>query len=144
MIKNKKVRALLFTLTLAFFAVGTIAIAKEVMKKENVNQVEKTSLTKTLTFKTWRYTGTATSDPKDPSNYVLQQISDPPCGPEIEKICTVTAPDNGNGLPDLQEQMFDPITNSNKTIEDLIDRAHTSLFGTTPTTNVAVLAFTYL
>ena len=31
---NQTVRALLFTLIMSFFAIGTIAIAKEVMKKE--------------------------------------------------------------------------------------------------------------
>ncbi len=45
--KNQKVRALLFTLILAFFAVGTIAIAKEVMKNVNMEPIEVVKTTAT-------------------------------------------------------------------------------------------------
>ncbi|MBL1407645.1 hypothetical protein [Sphingobacterium faecale] len=121
-------------------ALGGLAIALSLtFMSFKASVVEKTSR-KTLSFQTWRFVETVDSDPTNPENYVLQQLSDPPCGTIEKKICTITAPDDGNGLPDLQEQMFDPVTNNDQTIEHLIDRAQTSL-SSTPTTNVAVLAF---
>lgn len=129
------VKASLFTLILAFFAIGTIAYAKAVMKKENVKDVETT-----LVFQTWRFTGAVDNDPTNPLNYTLEQPSDPSCSLPYEKICSISAPDDGTGHPKMDEEVYDPATSSDQTIEDLIERANNSL-ATSPQLNVAVTAF---
>ena len=60
MVSNQKVKALLFTLILAFIAIGTITVAA-VMKKEKPVEVEQVMATQT-----WYFTGT---DPLDPDHY---------------------------------------------------------------------------
>lgn len=87
MIKNKKVRALLFTLTLAFFAVGTIAIAKEVMKKE-VASVKQTPTT-------YYYNGPANNPAVDvinPAYWSTTQATGFSCGHETDIPCSLSVP----------------------------------------------------
>lgn len=82
--RNRTVKALLFTLMMAFFAVGTIAIAKEVMKKVNVEQVEVP----------YYYVGPQTSNMttlKNPANWQTAQPAEFNCGGEEEVPCSIPA-----------------------------------------------------
>lgn len=54
----------------------------------------------TRDVKEWQYDGTG--DTIEPENYV-EVTSSPSCS-GINEICTVIAPDDGNGMPDLSDQ----------------------------------------
>ncbi|MDR2284913.1 MAG: hypothetical protein LBE37_16990 [Sphingobacterium sp.] len=80
----KTVRTSLFTLILAFFAIGTFAIANEVMNKENVEQAEVP----------YYYIGPQTSNMitlKNPANWQTSQPAEFNCGGEEEVPCSIPA-----------------------------------------------------
>ncbi|MFD2556585.1 MULTISPECIES: hypothetical protein [Sphingobacterium] len=90
MTKNKTVKTLLFTLMMTFIAVGTIAIAKEVMKKETV-KIEAPAATETLYF-----VGT---NPLNPDHYSPNPDPNKPCGLPQQTICQIEAPVDALGRP---------------------------------------------
>jgi hypothetical protein len=49
--------------------------------------------------KEWEYDGTG--DTLEPENY--QEVSSSPSCAGVNEICTVIAPDDGNGMPDLSD-----------------------------------------
>lgn len=101
---NKKsiVKASLFTLILAFFAIGTIAFAKEVMKNENSAEVNNAVIKKVTTE--WFYFTSPISPThpnyaaalQDPNNYspTNSTIAPEDCEPGNEKVCAVRAEPN--------------------------------------------------
>lgn len=123
------VKTLLFTLIFAFFAIGTIAIAKEVMKKETVKQAGKT-----VVLFDWVLVGT---DPTNASHYAKEDPNSPaPCPGLPQTICKIQAPEDAFGQPDMSA------ASGSSTVGDQIDDALESLQpGNTPTLNDAVLAF---
>ncbi len=101
---NRKsiVKASLFTLMLAFFAIGTIAFAKEVMKNENPIEAETTLGNKATSV--WFYFSSPI-DPahpnyatalQDPSNYSPTNDTQAPedCEPGNTKVCAIRAEPN--------------------------------------------------
>lgn len=95
--KNLKiVKASLFTLMLAFMAIGTVAIAKEVMKKD----VEPT-VVEVVNTETWYFTGGPNDSPLNPDLYTTDPNQAPPCGLPLQTICQIEAPDDGDGKPDM-------------------------------------------
>lgn len=126
---NLTVKTLLFTLIYAFFGIGTILFAKEVMKKENVKQVEKP-----VVLFDWVLVGT---DPTNASHYAKENPNSPaPCPGLPQAICKIQAPEDAFGQPDMSA------ASGSSTVGDQIDDALESLQpGNTPTLNDAVLAF---
>lgn len=126
---KKTVRASLLTLILAFFAIGTFALSKAVMKKEIVDRVEKN-----LVSYDWVLVGT---DPTDANDYAKDDPNSPsPCPGLPQTICKIHAPEDAFGQPDMSA------ASGSSTVGDQIEEALESLQpGNTPTLNDAVLAF---
>lgn len=109
------VKLSLFTLILAFIAIGTIAVAK-VMNKEKTVEVEQVMATETWYFN--GATNPANNDPLDASQY--SQTPSHECDSEVETICTILAPakDNNTGEPNLKHPV-----DGTETVEDQIEEA---------------------
>src|SRR5690606_23897721 len=97
--KTKLVKASLFTLILAFMAIGTVAIAKEVMKK-GIPVKEKRAVTQI-----WNYNGGPSDSPTDPSKYSLS--TGEPCGTLQETVCKLNAPASATNpnQPDMHAEV---------------------------------------
>lgn len=128
------VKASLFTLILAFIAIGTVAIGAVMNSNKAVKEVEETSVTTT----TWYFTGGEHDDPLDPDNYSLT----PPataCDHVKEQICEINAPNVG-GKPDMTASVSNK---PSETVYEQVKDAQLSLTeeGREPTLNETVTAF---
>lgn len=112
------VKASLFTLILAFIAIGTVAIGAVMNSNKAVKEVEETSVTTT----TWYFKG---GDPESPSSYSTSPEDAPPCTGVPQTICTLEAPANGD------EPNFSEIIQG-KTVEQHVHDALASLNSSSP------------
>lgn len=110
------VKASLFTLILAFMAIGMIAIA-EVMKREQPTEVERM-----VVLETWYFTG---GDPNSPDSYSNDEADQVSCVTPYQTICTIQAPADGD-QPDFTEVI------DGKTVGQHIEDAVESLQTSTP------------
>lgn len=117
------VKASLFTLILAFMAIGTVAIAKEVMKKENSNQNETTKeVVEIILLDTWYFHGSdSPTNVKNPALY-QDSPSSKNCGP-LQTICSINAPEDTEnpGYPDMNYEVEPGVT-----VSSLIEQARAS------------------
>lgn len=132
---NKKniVKLSLFTLILAFIAIGTIAVAKVMNKEKPVEVTDKA-----VVMEIWEFTGAddpEENNPLDPLQY--SKSENPSCDNETETVCSLSAPANPTVLsqPDL-EHTVPGIPGPNNKVSDRIQQALNS-----GTPNETVLAF---
>lgn len=123
---NLIVKASLFTLILAFIAIGTFAIAKEVIKKEK--PVKATTVVPT---EPWYFNATEDSNPKNPKNYGRQPVNPNQCQAPFETVCEINAPADGD-QPDMTA------TIGTKTVEEHIQDALDALPSEDPPANPVV------
>lgn len=79
-------------LTLLF--IGVLAMSFTLVKTNTSGEARQTEV--------WRYTGTNTAGHSNPANYVPADGSES-CPGTSPIRCTLQAPDNGSGQPDLSE-----------------------------------------
>lgn len=84
---------------------------------------------------TWYFTGTSGDNPTTPSLYTATPHSDG-CPTPLQRICTIEAPDNGSGQPDMSAPVL-----PGKTVADQINDAKASLSTPSPQTNETVSSF---
>ncbi len=123
-----KTNSWLRTGALAVLGLGLAYGAQSFTEKEEVKVEPKTTATRAN--QTWYNNELVDSDPTNPANYALTPKFE--CGDKTEEICSISAPDNGSGQPDMSH-----VQPSGQTVESEIqDATSTSI----PTTNDTVLA----
>ena len=142
MITNQIVKTpSLFTLILAFLAIGMNANASVMDKEKGKNKGKTEKVVEpatTVVFSAWYFNGSVSNDPTDPDNYTSTPPSTP-CDQLPEQICEISAPASG-GKPDMAAPV--PGT-SGQTVLSQIQDAHDSLNNEDrePTLNETVQAF---
>ncbi|GEM_PF-461018 len=111
-------------------AVGYALSSDNVVKAEGKpeNKVELK-----LANKTWYFVGNAGDSRTDATKYSLVADEDRPCGDKLQEVCSLSAPDDGTGHPDMNA-----IVSGTQTVSNRISAAFPS--GSTPTTNETVTA----
>ncbi|MEI2273567.1 hypothetical protein OHD16_15570 [Sphingobacterium sp. ML3W] len=104
--------------TLTVLGLGLVYGAQSFTDKEKT-RVEKTATT-SLVDQTWYNNEIVNSDPTNPANYALTPKYE--CGDKTEEICSIKAPSNGSGQPDMshvlpsgetvQQQIEDAVANT--------------------------------
>ena len=113
--------------TLTVLGLGLAYGAQSFTEKEEVKVERKTTATRTN--QTWYNNELVDSDPTNPANYALTPKFE--CGDADQEICSIKAPDNGSGQPDMSHQVSPGVT-----VEDQIEDAVSS-----SNTNTTVQAF---
>ncbi len=112
---------------LTVLGLGLAYGAQSFTDKEEV-KIENTVST-SLDDPTWYNNELVDSDPTNPANYALKPKFE--CGDDDQEICSIKAPDNGSGQPDMSHQVSPGVT-----VEDQIEDAVSS-----SNTNTTVQAF---
>ena len=116
---NLQVKASLFTLILAFMAIGTFAIAKEVMKK---NEAPITPVT-VLAEEDWYFNGADNPENDNPTNALqYSRHSNEPCDDQVDAVCKISAPADSLGNPNMGYT----VPGTGQTVAQLITQALTS------------------
>ncbi len=113
--------------TLTVLGLGLAYGTQSFTEKEEVKVEPKTTTTRAN--QTWYNNELVNSDPTNPANYALTPKFE--CGDDDQEICSIKAPDNGSGQPDMSHQVSPGVT-----VEDQIEDAVSS-----SNTNTTVQAF---
>lgn len=84
---------------------------------------------KKLANQTWYFHGKAGDSRTDATKYQLTANPETPCGDANEEVCTISAPNDGSGKPNMSA-----IVSGSQTVAQRINAA----FSSTPTTNETV------
>ncbi|MDR0262541.1 MAG: hypothetical protein LBJ04_04880 [Sphingobacterium sp.] len=112
---------------LAVLGLGIAYGAQSFTNKEEVKT--QTPVSTSLDDPIWYNNELVDSDPTNPANYALTSKFD--CGEKTEEICSIKAPNNGSGQPDMSHTVSPGVT-----VEDQIEDAVS-----TSSTNATVQAF---
>ena len=135
------VKRIISTMTIGIMVVGISlsANAQSIKSEKDVKgekEVKARKDTKVLRAnQTWYFTGTSSDNPTTPSLYTTTPHSDG-CPTPLQRICTIEAPDNGSGQPDMSASVL-----PGKTVADQINDAQASLSTSNPQTNETVSSF---
>ncbi|MEI2275604.1 hypothetical protein OHD16_26010 [Sphingobacterium sp. ML3W] len=138
---NKVVKRIIGTMSIGVMTLGismganaqSIKNEKEVKADKEVKASKETKLV--LANQTWYFTGSSSDNPTTPSLYTTTPHSDG-CPTPLQRICTIEAPDNGSGQPDMSAPVL-----PGKTVADQINDAKDSLNTSSPQTNETVSSF---
>lgn len=114
------------TSTLLLLSLGIAYGAQSFTEKEAVKGENK--VLPTVIDPIWYNNELQDSDPTNPANYELSPKFE--CGTRTEEICSISAPDDGSGLPDMSHEVSPGVT-----VQDQIEDATST---STPTTNSTV------
>jgi len=147
MVKQQIVKTTsLFTLILAFLAIGTTANAsvmnnekgKDGTKEKVVKAEKKPNVKPKMVTSTWHYNGGPADSPTDPSNYSLS--TGEPCGVLRETVCKLNAPASPTNpnQPDMDAEVE---VDGEPEPQKISDRINAALGGTAPQENETVQSF---
>lgn len=138
---KKLAKRIIGTLSVGIMTLGiSLSANAQSIKSEKEGQVEKevkaAKETKVVRAnQTWYFTGSSSDNPTTPSLYTTTPHSDG-CPTPLQRICTIEAPDNGSGQPDMSAPVL-----PGKTVADQINDAKNSLNTSSPQTNETVSSF---
>ncbi|MDM1295294.1 hypothetical protein HX021_13480 [Sphingobacterium sp. N143] len=103
---------------LALLGLGLAYGTQSFIEKEEVKVEPNTTATRAN--QTWYNNELVDSDPTNPANYALTPKFE--CGDKTEEICSISAPDDGSGQPDMTY-----VQSSGSTVESEIQDAESTL-----------------
>lgn len=122
--KTLSLKSIYTAMVLSVCLLATVLILNSFAKEKALN-------TNKLIPSTWYFHGSSTDSRLDSTKYSLSPDPNKPCEGQQEEVCTISAPANGAGYPDMSA-----IATGTSKVKERINDA----FASTPSTNETVTA----